>query len=91
MNGKRKFNPGKYPDTMCYVLENDTFTRRCNQCGRVVLYSHASGYVYQCVHCNQNLCELETHEGEYHSTEEYNELCLNTHRLRSLEVRTARA
>ena len=73
-----KFNPEKYPEVMCHVLENDTFTQRCNRCGKIVLQSPTKGYDYQCVSCAEDLHEFETHEGEYHSTEEYNELCLNT-------------
>ena len=82
---KEKFNPEKYPKTMCYVLERDCGKIRCNRCGSSVLKSDLEDYAYQCMFCDEDLLSIETHEGEYHTTEEFNELLLQTRDLLLLD------
>lgn len=81
----QKFNIEKSPKTFAYVLERDTLTRRCNMCGSVVLRSELESYAYQCMNCDEDLYEIETHEGEPHTTEEFDELCCNTRDLLLLD------
>lgn len=83
---KQKFNVEKAPKTFAYVLENDTINRRCNMCGAVVLKeTFVEGYPYQCMSCDENLYEIETHIGELHTDEELDELCCNTEFLLCLD------
>ena len=81
----QKFNIEKNPKTFEYVLERDTFTKRCNRCGSPVLRSDLDDYVYQCMSCDEDLYTIETHEGEYHTDEEFDELCCNTRDLLLLD------
>jgi len=84
----RKFNIGKYPKTFTYVLENDTFTKRCNRCGSVVLRETVKmddDYPYQCLSCNENMFEFETHEGDYHTDKELDNLCCYTRDILQLD------
>lgn len=81
----QKFNIEKNPKTFEYVLERDTFTKRCNMCGCPILKSDVEGYVYQCMACDEDLYEFETYEGEYHTAEELDELCCNTRDLLLLD------
>ena len=80
MKNKEKeiFKPEKYPKTMCYVLERDTGNIRCNMCGSPVLKSDVEGYAYQCMFCDEDLFSIETHEGEWHTTKEFNDLLIVT-------------
>lgn len=95
-----KFNTEVSGKSLMYVIENDTFTRRCNRCGSVVLRqpneivmtdclnpteSDPNEYPYQCMSCDENLFGIETHEGEYHTDEEFEELCCNTRDLLLLD------
>lgn len=82
---KQKFNIEKSPKSFAYVLERDTFTVRCNRCGSPVLRSDLDDYVYQCMSCDEDLYTIETHEGEYHTDEEFDELCCNTRDLLLLD------
>lgn len=81
----KKFDVEKSPKTFCYVLERDTFIRRCNICGNPVLRSDIEGYSYQCMTCDIDLKENETYEGEFHSDKELNEVLLNTEALLLLD------
>ena len=74
-----KFNIEQNPKTFAYVIENDTINRRCNRCGAVVLKeTNIPWYPYQCMACDENMYEIETHIGESHTTEEFNELLINS-------------
>lgn len=76
---KQKFNIEKYPKTFAYVLENDTINRRCNRCGCVVLKeTNVPDYPYQCMSCDENMYEFETHIGNDHTDEELDKLCIDT-------------
>jgi predicted SprT family Zn-dependent metalloprotease len=84
----QKFNTETHPKTLCYVIENDTFTKRCNMCGSVVLKETNKtddNYPYQCMSCDENLFEIETHDGDYHTPEEFDELLCNTRDLLELD------
>lgn len=75
----RKFNIEQNPKTFAYVIENDTINRRCNRCGAVVLKeTNIPWYLYQCIACDENMYEIETYIGEPHTTEELNELLINS-------------
>ncbi|MBR2401403.1 MAG: hypothetical protein IKB01_01350 [Lachnospiraceae bacterium] len=81
-----KFNPEESKKTLEYVERNDTRNRRCNRCGSVVLMEPTvKGYPYQCMNCDENLYEIETHIGEKHTDEEYEKLCCNTRDLLLLD------
>jgi predicted SprT family Zn-dependent metalloprotease len=83
-----KFNFEKSPKTLCYVMENDTFNRRCNRCQSVVLKETnptEQNYPYQCMSCDENLFTIETHEGKYHNDNEFQELLCNTRDLLLLD------
>lgn len=82
---KQKFDVEKYPKTFAYVLERDTLTRRCNRCGSVVLRSELESYSYQCMNCDEDLYTIETHEGEYHTDEEFDTLCCDVRDLLLLD------
>lgn len=74
-----RFDVVKYPKTYAYVMENDTVNRRCNRCGSVVMReTNIVGYPYQCMACDENMYEIETHIGEPHTEEELDELLINT-------------
>ena len=76
---KMKISAGVYPNTHAYVMENDTVNRRCNRCGSVVLKeTNIESYPYQCMNCDENMYEIETHIGEPHTEEELDELLINT-------------
>lgn len=82
-----KFNVEKSPRTFAYVLENDTINRRCNCCGNVVLKeTFVKDYPYQCLSCDENLYEMETHLGVDHTDEELEELCCNARDLLLLDT-----
>lgn len=75
----QKFNAKENPKTYAYVMENDTVNRRCNKCGSVVLReTNIEGYPYQCMDCDENMYEIETHIGEPHTEEELDDLLINT-------------
>lgn len=78
---KQKFDIWKNPKTFAYVLERDTFTHKCNRCGCPVLRSDTDGYEYQCMNCDEDLYEIETHEGNFHTDEELDWLCCATRDL----------
>lgn len=80
-----KFNVEKSPKSFAYVLERDTFTRRCNVCGSPVLTSSCDGYAYQCMNCDVDLYGIETHEGKYHTDEEFETLCCDVRDLLLLD------
>lgn len=82
---KELFNPEKSPKTMAYVIERDTFSIRCNRCGCPVLKSDTAGYVYQCMNCDEDLYSIETHEGNFHTDDELNQLLLDTEALLELD------
>lgn len=67
-----------YPNTFKYVSQNNTRCRRCNKCGKVVLKeTNVSNYPYQCMSCDENLYEIETHIGACCTDLEFDELCEN--------------
>ena len=75
----KKFDINKYPKTFSYVLENDTCNIRCNQCGCVVLKeTNIKDYPYQCMACDENMFEVETHKGGHHTDREFQDLLLNS-------------
>ncbi len=83
-----KFSFEKSIKTMCYVMENDTFNRRCNNCQSVVLKEPnptEDDYPYQCLSCDVNLFEFETFEGLWHTDKEFEELLCNTRDLLLLD------
>jgi hypothetical protein len=83
-----KFNPEKSPKTLCYVMENDTFNKRCNFCKSVVLKEPKpteNDYPFQCLSCDENLFEFETFEGKYHNEKEFESLLCNTRDLLLLD------
>lgn len=82
---KQRFFPEKSPKSFAYVLERDTFTRRCNSCGSLVLKSDLPDYVYQCMNCDEDKYEIETYEGKYHTTEEFDTLCCDVRDLLLLD------
>ena len=82
---EQKFDVEKSPKTFAYVVGRDTLTRRCNRCGSVVLRSDIDGYLYQCMNCDEDLYGIETHDGEPHTTDEFNELCCMTRDLLLLD------
>lgn len=83
---KDKFNPEKCPKTLAYVIERDAITVRCNRCESPVLKSDLpEKYVYQCMSCDEDLYGIETHKGEPHTDEEFEELCCNTRDLLLLD------
>ena len=70
------FNPTESPKSFTYVLAHNTENRRCNRCGSVVLTEEpGSGYPYQCIHCDEDLYEIETHLGHKYTSEEFVTLC----------------
>lgn len=82
-----KFNPEKSPKTMAYVLERDNVNIRCNRCGRPVLKTDiGGGYKYQCMNCDEDLYAVETHKGKDHTTEELNDLLLDTETCLCLDI-----
>ena len=86
MRIQEEFNPVKSPKTFEYVLKNDTVNRRCNACNSVVLKeTHVEGYPYQCMNCDVNLYEIETHIGKEHSDKEFDELCCDVRDLLLLD------
>lgn len=44
--------------------------RRCNRCGSIILKSGIKKYPYQCMHCDEDMYSIETHE----SYTDFNEL-----------------
>jgi hypothetical protein len=82
---QEKFDIEKSPKSLAYVIERDTFTRRCNMCGSPVLKSELDGYAYQCMNCDVDLYGIETHEGEYHTDEEFETLCCDVRDLLCLD------
>ena len=72
--------------TLNYVIANDTLNRRCNRCKSVVLKEtkHFT-FPYQCMFCDDNLFESNTHMGEPHSDAEFEKLCCNTRDLLLLD------
>ena len=82
---KQKFNIEESPKTFAYVLERDTFIIKCNRCGSPVLKSDLDDYAYQCMNCDEDLYEFETHQGEYHTDEELDTLCCDTRDLLLLD------
>lgn len=70
------FNPAESPKSFAYVLAHDTGIRRCNRCGSVVLTEEpGSEYPYQCMYCDEDMFEVETHIGHLHTSEEFVQLC----------------
>ena len=83
---QREFNPLVHVNTMAYVMQNDTVCRRCNRCGSVVLDEPDSKeYPYQCMNCDEDLYRHETHIGEPHTDDEFEELCEDTFALLCLD------
>lgn len=69
----------EYPKTAKFIKKNDTVNRRCNKCGRVVLKeTFVPNYPFQCVSCDENLYDIETHLGEPHTDVELAQLCEDT-------------
>ena len=82
----QKFDVENSPKSFAYVLENDTGNIRCNRCGSVVLKEPSTEkYPYQCMNCDENMFGIETHEGVYHTDEEFDELCCNVRDLLLLD------
>ena len=81
----KRFNKRKSPKSFAYVLEHDTFTRRCNRCGSPVLKSDVEGYVYQCMNCDEDLYAIETYDGEFHTYKEFKTLCCDVRDLLLLD------
>ena len=82
----KRFDVTKHPKTYAYVMENDTVIRRCNRCGSVVLRETSiDEYPYQCMSCDENMFGIETHIGQPHTSEEFNELLNNTAELLCLD------
>ena len=89
---KQEFDVERNPRTMAYFLERDTVNRRCNRCGSVVLTSDTEvtkplpqEYDYQCMFCDEDLFEIETHIGEDHTDEEVDELLCQVRDLLCLD------
>lgn len=60
-----------------YVASHQT-RMRCSRCGKPVLTSDLEDYSYQCLHCDEDLCTIETieaPEGAEVSEKEFYELC----------------
>ena len=91
MELKQQFDVEKCPKTMAYVLERDAGYVRCNRCGSVVLKSDVEGYSYQCMFCDEDLYTIETHEGEWHTDEELDELLCRTEDVLELDYDIDRA
>ena len=83
----QKFNTETHPKTLIYVIENDTFTKRCNMCGSPVLTGGNGGKEkpFQCMACDVELYEIETHEGDYHTPQEFDELLCDVRDLLLLD------
>ena len=75
---EEKFNAEKSPETMAYVLKRDAHTKRCNMCCMPVLKSDLKDRPYQCMFCDVDLSDAETHEGKIHTDKEFNDLCCQT-------------
>lgn len=85
----KKFNRDIYPNTYSYVVKNDTRSIRCNRCGTVALKEIGTElkkeYPYQCMDCDENMYSIETHNGEEHEDDEFDELCWRTLELLCLD------
>lgn len=69
----------KYPKTYAYVLKNTTTDIRCNRCNAVVLLSELRPkYKYQCMACDEDMFEIEVHDGDLCSKEEFEALVIHT-------------
>lgn len=58
-----------------YVAKDPKPVPRCNKCGSPVITSDTQGYKYQCLECDEDLYEFETHIGEPMTEEEFNKIC----------------
>jgi hypothetical protein len=68
-----------YPNTVAFVEENIVKDKRCNRCGSVVLKEvYIEDYPFQCMSCDENMLNIEVHDGEPPSPEEYLELLRDT-------------
>ena len=54
----------RYPLSESYVKKRIVPNRVCNRCGNHVLTSELEEYKYQCMHCDEDLYEFETHEAD---------------------------
>ena len=71
--------------TVDYVMDRLVENLRCNRCGAVVLRSDIKEYPYQCMHCDEDLYEIEVHIGDRITDAELDELLLITDNLLSFE------
>jgi hypothetical protein len=83
--GKQEFNFQQHPKTLIYVLENNTFNRRCNRCGSVVLKELIKNYPFQCMSCDESLYEIETYLDAQQTHDEFIELCRNVCKILELD------
>ena len=82
----KRFNKRKSPKSFLYVVEHyNEVKRRCNRCGSPVLKSSVEGYSYQCMNCDEDLYEIETHEGKPHTFKEFKQLCCDVRDLLLLD------
>lgn len=51
----------RLPNSAKYVKDNLVPYRLCNRCGSHVLKSELDEYPYQCMYCDEDLFEFETH------------------------------
>ena len=73
------FNKHESVKTYNYVKERMcSNTLRCNRCCSPVIKSDIAGFSYQCMNCDEDLFNIEVHEGEPYTKEETNELFCDT-------------
>lgn len=75
---QEKFDKTISLKTFEYVNEKNTFNRYCNRCGSPVLISGNKSYSFQCMTCDEDLYEIETHLGDVFNQEDFEKLLMNT-------------
>ena len=85
MLSAERFDVKKSPKSLDYIIKRDVGTIRCNKCGSPVLKSDLNDYAYQCMNCDEDLYAIETHEGAYHTEEEFETLCCDVRDLLLLD------
>ena len=69
------FDHELYPNSYQYVKEHNAGLKRCNMCGNVLLTNDNKDKPFQCIFCDAELTDQETHEGKPCCKVEFNELC----------------
>jgi uncharacterized HAD superfamily protein len=75
----------KKPKTTAYVTERIQHDIRCNRCNSIVLKSDNIQYKYQCMFCDEDLFDIETHKGFGMTDKEYNDILEQTDAIMCLD------